>query len=112
MSSGESAPDDVVGLGLQNERTRLAWSRTALSFAAAGGLLLHSGQTRGTVLGLASGAIVLACAVGTYLLGRTRYRNAVRAIDEGRSLSVPRLLGSVGAFTGVAAALALAVLVT
>lgn len=110
-SEATGVTDDLAGLGLQSERTRLAWSRTALAFAALGGLLLH-GQSRASTLGLVSGALVCACAVATYVLGRVRYRRALRAVEDGQPLLVPRFLACAWAFATVSALLALATLAT
>jgi uncharacterized membrane protein YidH (DUF202 family) len=51
--------------GLARERTTLAWTRTALSFAAVGGVVLK----REVIPGL----ILLAVAPAIYLLGRLAY---------------------------------------
>jgi len=52
--------------GLARERTELAWTRTAISFAAVGGVVLK----RAVVPGL----ILLALAPAIYLVGRLAYR--------------------------------------
>jgi len=59
---GPSGPSDP---GLARERTALAWTRTAISFAAVGGVVLK----RAVVPGL----ILLALAPAIYLLGRLAY---------------------------------------
>ena len=51
--------------GLARERTALAWTRTAISFAAVGGVVLK----RAVVPGL----ILLALAPAIYVLGRLAY---------------------------------------
>jgi uncharacterized membrane protein YidH (DUF202 family) len=51
--------------GLARERTALAWTRTALSFAAVGGVVLK----RAVIPGL----ILLALAPAIYVLGRLAY---------------------------------------
>ncbi len=51
--------------GLARERTSLAWTRTAISFAAVGGVVLK----RDVIAGL----ILLALAPAVYLVGRLAY---------------------------------------
>ena len=58
-------PSDSRDPGLARERTALAWTRTALSFAAVGGVVLK----REIVPGL----ILLAVAPAIYVLGRLAY---------------------------------------
>ena len=67
---GQDAPgppgqDDQRDPGLARERTALAWTRTAISFAAVGGVVLK----REVVPGL----ILLALAPAVYLLGRLAF---------------------------------------
>jgi uncharacterized membrane protein YidH (DUF202 family) len=64
---GPSGPRDP---GLAQERTALAWTRTAISFAAVGGVVLK----RAVIPGL----ILLALAPAIYLLGRLAYRREQR----------------------------------
>ena len=56
---GKGGPDDP---GLARARTRLAWTRTALAFAAIGGVILKRD--------LAAGFVVLALSGLVWLLGR------------------------------------------
>jgi uncharacterized membrane protein YidH (DUF202 family) len=65
---GPSQPDP----GLARERTSLAWTRTAISFAAVGGVVLK----REVIPGL----ILLAVAPGIWQLGRLAYRRQERLI--------------------------------
>jgi uncharacterized membrane protein YidH (DUF202 family) len=58
-------PSDSRDPGLARERTALAWTRTALSFAAVGGVVLK----REIIPGL----ILLAVAPAIYVLGRLAY---------------------------------------
>jgi len=91
---GTAAPDDP---GLARARTRLAWTRTALAFAAIGGVILKRD--------LAAGFVVLALSGLVWFLGRL-------AVVPGqvRARPGPLLVISI-AVTGVAiAALMLALL--
>lgn len=80
-------PGRVWDPGLQSERTRLAWARTAAALAG-GGLGATVAALRGGVSGLAVPAFVLAALCGGVLLARTgvRFRNVQRALHEGRPL--------------------------
>jgi uncharacterized membrane protein YidH (DUF202 family) len=62
---GAPSPSGPRDPGLARERTTLAWTRTAISFAAVGGVVLK----RDIVPGL----ILLALAPAVYLLGRLAY---------------------------------------
>ncbi len=48
--------------GLAQERTQLAWSRTAISFAAVGAAILHTDR--------AAGAVVIAMSAAVWGIGR------------------------------------------
>jgi len=61
----DPGPPAAPDTGLARERTALAWTRTAISFAAVGGVVLK----RAVVPGL----ILLALAPAIYLLGRLAY---------------------------------------
>ena len=63
--TGPPRPSGQRDPGLARERTALAWTRTALSFAAVGGVVLK----RDVVPGL----ILLALAPVVYVLGRLTY---------------------------------------
>lgn len=69
-----SSPDDLDP-GLANERTALAWNRTALSLAAIGGLGVKIGvEGRVPYLSLPLGAFVLLAAAWAFLYGLGSYR--------------------------------------
>ncbi|UVS77409.1 DUF202 domain-containing protein [Actinokineospora sp. UTMC 2448] len=81
--------------GLQAERTRLAWNRTALACAGVGALIVHG--ARGP-LGFVLAGVVLACAAAFGVIGaRRRYRSVM----DGRVAVVCAVL------PGVVAAVAL-----
>src|SRR5262245_9120010 len=66
--------------GLARERTSLAWTRTAISFAALGGVVLK--------VNVVTGLIVLAVAPLVWQLGRISesgsHRNQLAAVGSGR----------------------------
>jgi uncharacterized membrane protein YidH (DUF202 family) len=73
---------EVAGPGLQWERTRLAWDRTALSFAAFGALLMHLGHGTLHPMSLGLGVATLCSGCAVYVLGRRRYRRGVSLSDR------------------------------
>ncbi|HSA52115.1 MAG TPA: DUF202 domain-containing protein, partial [Yinghuangia sp.] len=73
--------------GLQPERTRLAWSRTSLAFAANGGLALHAGHRLDHWAWILPGAAVLGISLVVYGLGAARYRRVDTAIRAGRPVT-------------------------
>jgi uncharacterized membrane protein YidH (DUF202 family) len=94
--------------GLANERTALAWRRSALSLATVAGFLLHAALDGAAwPLGLA-GAVALALAAAwTERHGRRVYR--VRATDgEAYLQRSSRALGALSCITVAAAAMTLA----
>jgi uncharacterized membrane protein YidH (DUF202 family) len=84
------AARDPVDQGLQAERTRLAWRRTALAATVCTLLLvrlaLHAGldQIRTTALGLTAG-----CWIGLLLLTQRRIRAMIRAQPVGVARLIP-----------------------
>ncbi|GAA3429685.1 DUF202 domain-containing protein [Streptosporangium sandarakinum] len=79
--------DNLWDEGLQNERTRLAWMRTAATLAVgglgAGGIVLRAGVQPAVAV-----PFVLAALCGALLLSRigVRYRRVQRALHEGLPL--------------------------
>lgn len=88
---------------LARERTELAWTRTAISFAAVGATMLRTGA--------AVGAAVLAIAATVWGLGQLSARDASAAARR-EPVGRPRTMGLITAATTLvsAAALAFAVL--
>ena len=98
MSPADDIQDDIedVDPGLARERTELAWTRTTISFAALGGLILKSAP----VVGIA----VLIFSIVIWKLGRLP-----RAAGTGRSEARLRLI-TVSSTAIALAALALTLL--
>lgn len=96
---------------LANERTFLAWTRTALALLA-GAVLLHEFASRiepNWLLGLMSGALVFASVIlsaGAFLQWRA-YQIAMR---NDRGLPRPRLIGVLAAFICVLSSVTMGVL--
>ena len=69
MTTGQDDHEDGVP-GLARERTSLAWTRTALSFAAVGGVTLKED--------VVAGLIILATAPVIWRIGRLAYHHPAR----------------------------------
>ena len=97
---------------LANERTFLAWVRTALGFLAAGlavAELLHS-EPRGARLAISVPMIVIAGVIGgtCYM----RWQRLERALRVGSPLPYPAVAAPLGLAIGLVAAAAIVVLAT
>jgi uncharacterized membrane protein YidH (DUF202 family) len=77
--------------GLAQERTALAWTRTAISFAAVGGVVLK----REVIPGL----ILLAVVPAIWLLGRLAYRRRERLIVLTATVVAVAIVSLVVSFT-------------
>ena len=77
--------------GLARERTSLSWTRTAISFAAVGGVVLK----RAVIAGL----ILLALALVIYALGRTAYTRPEKHKLVTATIIVVALVALVVSFT-------------
>ena len=83
-------PERVLDRGLQAERTRLAWSRTALSLAVIGALMLHPFGRHLSLHQTVPGWAMLIFAGVTWWYGGHRYRLVVAAVRAGRSIASGR----------------------
>lgn len=91
-------PDGVLDLGLQHERTALAWDRTALSLLVVGALVVRSVREHGPLWAL-PGYLTLAVGGAVLWLGTRQRRRRERELRAGVS---PVRVGLVR-LTGVAA---------
>jgi uncharacterized membrane protein YidH (DUF202 family) len=108
--AGPPRHDRVFDLGLQHERTALAWDRTGLSLMVVGALTLRSGGPPYDDLLHAPG--YLALAVGGVLLwaGGRRYRRREADLRRGASPVQPHLVLVTG-FTAIGVSVAAMVLI-
>lgn len=87
----EPAPD----VGLQAERTAMAWQRTALAVGAVSALMAHGAQ--GSAFTAAAAVAGLMIAFALLVFGERRYSRTVSQVEAGRSplaLRTVRLLAA------------------
>lgn len=77
-------------MGLQTERTSIAWQRTALTLTAFSALVLHAANSQR--LGQAPGAVGIVIALWLLLAAERRYRVSARRVREGVSPVAPRMI--------------------
>ena len=105
MDDGDAAHPAVRSAS--NERTAMAWNRTALSWLGVGAVLvrLHAPDGMGSA-GAVAGYMMCACAAVLYLAGQVRYRRRNVALRTGGPVEDPGgLLRIVAAVVGVTIAL-------
>jgi putative membrane protein len=102
----EDSGDADIRFMLANERTLLAWIRTAITLQAGG--LAVTQLARSEVLGRIFGAIALLLGAWAGAIGYRRFRAAEQAIREGR---LPPAGRSPGLLIGATVVLALALFV-
>lgn len=76
--------------GLQAERTRLSWARTALAMAVIGALELHVGRGDLPLVDRLPGVLMLLVAIGCWVYGGRRYLRITRSLAAGRPVLDPR----------------------
>ncbi len=82
--------DEGVRGSLANERTHLAWQRTALSWAGAGAVVTRYFAEDGVVRPrTATGALMLLIGALLWVDGTRRHRRAAEAIHRGQTPVVP-----------------------
>jgi uncharacterized membrane protein YidH (DUF202 family) len=108
--SGPPPLDRVFDVGLQHERTALAWDRTGLSLLVVGALTLRSGGPPFDDLLHAPGYAAMAVGAGLLVAGGRRYRRRELDLRHGESPVHPRLVLLTG-FAALGVSLAALVLV-
>jgi uncharacterized membrane protein YidH (DUF202 family) len=89
--------------GLARERTELAWTRTAIAFAALGAAMLHTNAV--------AGVLVLATAVAVFLLGELSARD-LQTTTRPRRLSHRRTVQLITIMTTLVSLLAMILALT
>jgi uncharacterized membrane protein YidH (DUF202 family) len=90
---GAGAPlDRVLDVGLQHERTALAWDRTGLSLLVVGALTLRSGGPPFDDLLHAPGYLALVVGASLLWAGGRRYRRREADLRRGASPVQPHLV--------------------
>ncbi|CAN5804850.1 hypothetical protein BH23ACT2_BH23ACT2_10910 [soil metagenome] len=85
------SPADVVIASTANERTAMAWSRTALAWGAMGAVVVRFQAEQELVsVRSAAGVALIACGAATWLMAKDRYRRRDRALRAGGPLPDPR----------------------
>ena len=103
-------PDRIHDGGMQQERTALAWERTAISMIVAGLLLARTGARLGTVFA-APGAGQVVLGAGLLVWAGRHYDELHRPLRAGESPVHPSAARVVGVATTVFSATALAIVV-
>ena len=86
----EPEPEPAARLGLQAERTSIAWQRTALTLTAFSVLMLHASNSQR--LGQVPGALGVGVALWLLLATGRRYSSSVRQVRDGHSPVAPRMI--------------------
>ena len=101
--SRSEEPEQAARLGLQAERTSIAWQRTALTLTAFSVLMLHAANSQR--LGQVPGALGVGVALWLLLTMERRYSSSVRQVREGHSPVAQRtILALTVAVVGLAVA--------
>ena len=96
-----SRPDHVFDPSLQHERTALAWERTAVALMFAGGLVFNYAQDTKVAWAEVLGLIVLAGGAVILLWAGKRYEWLHGPLREGRNITNPAMLKTVGLLAAI-----------
>lgn len=105
--AGGSADPGITDPGLQAERTRLSWARTALALAVIGALMLHPFDHVPTLAAQLPGVAMLLLASATWAYGSRRYRFVIAAVRAGRPIAAAAHIRAFGVLCLLPAALGL-----
>jgi uncharacterized membrane protein YidH (DUF202 family) len=111
-AAAESSLSKRIGAGLANERTVLAWTRSALSLAAIAGLIAHAAtDAHAYAIGYPLVVLLLVGALLTWRYGSHIYTDNRRAVAAGEPVARPRALKLLAALTTTSGAIALTITV-
>jgi uncharacterized membrane protein YidH (DUF202 family) len=103
------APDRVYDAGLQQERTSLSWTRTALAVMAAGAVFLRGGEPPYHSPRHLPGIVAVVLGVALLLHGaQGRYERLHHVLGHGKPVATPWLIRAVGVGVTLFSAAALA----
>lgn len=95
-------------LGLQAERTAMAWERTALGVGGVSALLLHD---TGSLVTKVPGLVGLVVALVLLILTQVRYEQTVRRLGRGQAPGAERLVLALSCTVTVLAVLSIGVII-
>lgn len=99
--------DAVHDPGLQAERTRLAWSRTALALTVIGALELHPARADLLLVHRIPAVVTMLVALACWIHGGRRYQRVRAALQAGRSIAPRHSTVTLGLLVVIPAATAL-----
>ena len=94
-------PDTVFDVGLQHERTTLAWERTSISLVVAGTIVARWAAEDGLYLLAAVGALMALIGVGVLAWSGHNYANLHEPLEAGETPVHPYITRIVGWTTAV-----------
>ena len=99
----EQVRESVPAGGVQNERTALAWQRTALSVLLGGAVLVRLNHDGLGLFGVLSAVLSVPLAAWIFVESRARYRHdaCIRARPRSRGGRAPLMLSAAVAILGV-----------
>ncbi len=89
-------PDTVFDVGLQHERTTLAWERTSISLVVAGTIVARWAAEDGLYVHAAVGALMAFTGVGVLVWSGHNYANLHEPLEAGETPVHPYITRVVG----------------